>query len=288
MVPNCKPGTTPEARATAGPRSGPVSSPLPCGARYVMIHAVSAAKVRLDRLLVERGLTDSREKAQALILAGHVLVEEQKEEKCGAWVNPEASIRLLGETGKYVSRGGLKLEGALEHFGIDPRGKTCLDLGASTGGFTDCLLGHGAAKVFAVDAGRNQLDWRLRRDPRVVVLEKTNARYLAFGHVGRRFDLATLDASFISATLILPALPPLLESQAEVLVLVKPQFEVGRRQVGKGGIVRDPKLHREAINKVSIKLVELGFVELDSVESSLQGASGNREYFVHALWRKPV
>src|SRR5579864_6665022 len=199
-----------------------------------MIHLVKPAKVRLDRLLVERGLTPSREKAQALVLAGQVLVNEQKEEKCGARVGPDASIRLLVESAKYVSRGGVKLEGALEHFGVDVGGKVCLDIGASTGGFTDCLLQYGAARVFAVDAGRNQLDWKLRGDLRVVAREKTNARYLAFEQVGVLFDVVTVDVSFISATLILPVLPPLLKPGAEVLVLVNPQFEVGRGQVERG------------------------------------------------------
>ncbi|HEV2494646.1 MAG TPA: TlyA family RNA methyltransferase [Terriglobia bacterium] len=251
-----------------------------------MIHVVKPAKVRLDRLLVERGLTQSREKAQALILAGQVLIDEQKEEKCGARVSPDASIRLLGEPAKYVSRGGVKLEGALEHFNVDPGGKVCLDIGASTGGFTDCLLQHGAAQVFAVDAGRNQLDWKLRHDSRVVAREKTNARYLTFAPVEVLFDLVTVDVSFISATLILPVLPPLLKPRSELLVLVKPQFEVGRHQVGKGGIVQDVRLHENAIGKVSRKLAELGFVDITPVESVLPGASGNREYFLHAVWRK--
>ncbi len=245
-------------------------------------------KIRLDRLLVERGLADSRQKAQALILAGQVLVNDQKVEKCGAMVNAKAPLRLLAEPMKYVSRGGLKLEDALDHFRIDPDGRFCLDIGSSTGGFTDCLLQRGAAKVLAVDAGTNQLDWKLRRDPRVVVLEKTNARYLTFRQIGTRVDLVSLDVSFISSTLILPMLPPLLESQADVLVLVKPQFEVGRHQVGKGGIVRDASLHQEALAKVSRKLLELGFSQLASTESVLPGASGNREYFLHAVWQKSV
>jgi len=244
-------------------------------------------KIRLDRLLVERGLADSRQKAQALILAGHVLVEEQKVEKCGVLVSTQAQLRLLGAPLKYVSRGGLKLEDALDHFRVVPEGKICLDVGASTGGFTDCLLQRGAAKVFAVDVGTNQLDWKLRRDPRVVSMEKTNARYLRFEQLGTRVELVTMDVSFISATLILPVLPPLLEAEAELLVLVKPQFEVGRGQVGKGGIVREQRLHGEAIAKVSRKLLELGFSALASTESALPGAEGNREYFVHALWRKP-
>ena len=243
-------------------------------------------KTRLDRLLVERGLAESREKAQGLILAGQILVNNQKGEKCGALVDPQVSLRLLGEVSKYVSRGGLKLEGALEHFRIDPDGKVCLDIGASTGGFTDCLLQHGAAKVFAVDAGTNQLDWRLRRDPRVAVLEKTNARFLRFDLIGMLVELVTVDVSFISAALVLPALLPLLASRAELLVLVKPQFEVGKGKVGKGGIVRDPALHQEAVAKVSRKLLELGFSQLSSAESSPPGAAGNREFFLHAVWQK--
>ena len=244
------------------------------------------AKDRLDRLLVNRGLVDSREKAQALILAGQVLVDERKEEKCGVRVDAGAAIRLLGEPAKYVSRGGLKLEGALDHFGVEPQGKACLDVGASTGGFVDCLLQRGARRVLAVDAGTNQLVWRLRQDPRVVVLEKTNARYLTYERLGTKVDLVTLDVSFISSTLILPVLPPLLAPEAEALVLVKPQFEVGRGQVGKGGLVRDSALHRQAIDRVSRTLDELGFSGLSEAESVLPGASGNREFFLHAVWRE--
>lgn len=250
--------------------------------------ARSRGKIRLDRLLVERGLADSREKAQAMILAGQVLVDEQKVEKCGAAVRPGLRLRLVGEPMKYVSRAGLKLEDALEHFRLSVDDKVCLDFGASTGGFTDCLLQHGAARVFAVDVGTNQLDWKLRRDPRVVSLEKTNARYLRFEQIGEVVDLATMDVSFISATLILPVLPPLLGARADVLVLVKPQFEAGRGQVGKGGIVRDPRLHEEAVGKVSRKLFELGFRDLSSHLSSLPGAGGNREFFVHAIWGKSI
>jgi len=252
-----------------------------------MAHAPSH-KTRLDRLLVERGLADSREKAQALILARQVLVNEQKVEKCGALVRESDSLRLLGEPAKYVSRGGTKLEAALDHFHVDPQGKICLDIGASTGGFTDCLLQQGAANVFALDVGVNQLAWKLRQDPRVVVLEKTNARYLTLGQLGTRVELVTMDVSFISATMILPALPPLLKSRAEILVLVKPQFEVGRGQVGKGGIVRDPRLHQAAVGKVSRKLFELGFGLLGMCESALPGAEGNREYFLHAIWQECV
>lgn len=221
-----------------------------------------------------------------MILAGQVLVDERKQEKCGTRVPAGAVIRLLGEPAKYVGRGGLKLEGALDAFRVDPRDKVCLDIGASTGGFVDCLLQRGARRVIAVDAGRNQLVWKLRQDPRVVALEKTNARYLTFAQAGTKVDLVTLDVSFISSTLILPALPPLLAPQAEALVLVKPQFEAGRGQVGKGGVVRDPRLHRQAVERVSGKLVELGFTGLGEAESVLPGASGNREFFLHAVWRE--
>lgn len=250
------------------------------------MESARSEKTRLDRLVVDRGLAESREKAQAMILAGMILVDEQKVEKCGAQVDGGAALRLVGEPTKYVSRGGVKLEAALDHFRVDPADKLCLDIGASTGGFVDCLLQKGAAKVFAVDAGTNQLDWKLRRNPRVVVMEKTNARYLTQDALGARVELATMDVSFISPTLILPALGPLLEPLADLLVLVKPQFEVGRGQVGKGGIVRDPRLHAEAVAKVARKLVELGYKSLASVESALPGAEGNREYFVHALWPK--
>ncbi len=232
-------------------------------------------------------MAETRAKAQALILAGKILVDEQKEEKCGALVKPQATLRLLGAPPKYVSRGGLKLEGALSYFHIDPTGKVCLDIGASTGGFTDCLLQNGASKVIAVDAGTNQLDWKLRHDPRVVVMENTNARFLTFDRIGAPAELATIDVSFISATLIVPALPLLLCSPADLLVLVKPQFEVGKGQVGKGGIVRDPALHQSSIHRVSNKLRELGFEDLSSVESPLLGAEGNREFFLHTVWKKP-
>ncbi len=243
-------------------------------------------RTRLDQLLVTRGLADSRQKAQALILAGQILVNDQKAAKCGVLIAEDAPVTMLGDPARYVSRGGLKLEGALAHFRIDPSGRTCLDIGASTGGFTDCLLQRGAARVFAIDAGTNQLDWKLRRDPRVTVFEKTNARFLTLEDLGTRFDLVTMDVSFISSTLILPVIPPLLEPAADALILVKPQFEVGKEQVGKGGIVRDPRLHDEAVSRVSRTLLELGFHQLASSESVLRGAEGNREFFVHALWRK--
>ena len=244
-------------------------------------------RIRLDRLLVERGLAETRAKAQAMILAGEVLVDEQKVEKCGTLISEGATLRLLGEPLKYVSRGGVKLEGALAHFGVSPEGKACLDIGASTGGFTDCLLRHGARRVLAVDVGTNQLGWKLRCDSRVVSLEQTNARSLGLDRLGARVQLVTMDVSFISATLILPVLPPLLETPAEALVLVKPQFEVGKGQVGKGGIVRDSALRQEAVEKVARKLRELGFRDVAQAESVLPGAEGNIEYFLHAVWRQP-
>jgi 23S rRNA (cytidine1920-2'-O)/16S rRNA (cytidine1409-2'-O)-methyltransferase len=243
-------------------------------------------KVRVDVLLVDRGLAESRQKAQALILAGQVLVDEQKVEKSGALVSPEASLRIVGEPLRYVSRAGLKLEAALDRFGVKLAGKTCLDIGASTGGFTDCLLQRGAARVVAVDVGTNQLHWKLRSDPRVASIEQTNARYLDASTIGQRIDLVTVDVSFISATLILPVIPALLADRAEILVLAKPQFEVRRGQVGKGGIVREDHLRQQAVARVSGRLQELGFKEIESVESVLPGVCGNREYFVHAIWHK--
>ena len=230
------------------------------------------------------GFVESRQRAQALILAGQVLAEGQKLEKCGALVRADAGLRILGQSLRYVSRGGLKLEGALEAFRVDPSGRTCLDVGASTGGFTDCLVQRGAARVVAVDAGTNQLDWKLRNDPRVRAFEKTNARFLQPGQFGEPFDLATMDVSFISSTLILPVLPPLLHSGSILLVLVKPQFEVGRNQVGKGGIVRDPALHQQAVDRVRHKVSELRFEGISTAPSPILGASGNREFFLHAIW----
>ena len=244
-------------------------------------------KVRLDKVLVERGLAGSRERAQALILAGRVLVEEQKVEKAGSSIDPAANIRLLGEDLKYVSRGGLKLERALEHWSIDVRGRVCLDVGASTGGFTDCLLQHGAAQVVAVDTGYGQMDARLRQDPRVRLLEKTNARYLKTEHVGAAVDCVAIDVSFISATLVLPAVIEAAfggERSGKIVVLVKPQFEAGRENVGKGGIVRDPEVQAAAVEKVRAKLVELGATHTDSIESPITGAEGNREFLLYGTF----
>lgn len=237
-------------------------------------------KRRLDQLLVERGLAGSRAQARALILAGQVLVGGQKGGKPGQLV--AGDIRLeVREPPPYVSRGGLKLEAALDHFRIAVEARVCLDVGASTGGFTDCLLKRGAARVYAVDVGSGQLDWKLRRDARVVVLEGVNARYLGPEHVPEPVDLAVCDVSFISATLILPRLAALLAAGGEMVILVKPQFEVGRGQVGKGGLVRDPELHQAACRKVQAAAMGLG-LQAEWIESPVRGAEGNREFLLHA------
>ena len=239
-------------------------------------------KVRIDKLLVERGLAPSRERAQAMVLAGRVLVNEQKVDKAGTSVAGDAAIRLLGDDQRYVSRGGLKLEKALEHWHIDPVGRTCLDVGASTGGFTDCLLQHGAARVIAIDTGYGQIDARLRNDPRVRLLEKTNARYLKPQDVGERADLLAMDVSFISATLVLPAAVAACARPLDAVILVKPQFEAGREAVGKGGIVRDPKAQQSTVDKVRDAAVALGALSADVVESPILGTEGNREFLLYA------
>jgi 23S rRNA (cytidine1920-2'-O)/16S rRNA (cytidine1409-2'-O)-methyltransferase len=245
-------------------------------------------KLRLDKLLLERGLAPSRERAQALILAGKVLVDGQKIEKAGTAVEPAANIRLLGEDLKYVSRGGLKLDKALEHWNIDVQGKVCLDVGASTGGFTDCLLQHGASRVTAVDTGHGQIDFRLRQDPRVRLLEKTNARYLTREQIGEAVDFIAIDVSFISATLLLPAVIaaalPLDRRDRQVVVLVKPQFEAGREHVGKGGIVRDELAQAAAVEKVRQALLAQGCTSTDVIESPILGAEGNREFLLYGTF----
>jgi len=235
---------------------------------------------RIDLLVVELGLADSREKARALILAGQVLVDGQKIDKPGRAVPAAAAVELAARP-PYVSRGGLKLQAALDGFRIDVCGKVCLDVGASTGGFTDCLLQRGAARVHAVDVGLGQLDWKLRTDPRVVLHEGLNARYLRPADIGELVDLAVCDVSFISVTLILPVLPPLLHETGEMVILVKPQFEVGRGQVGKGGIVRDAELHRAACARVKKAVERLGF-RGSILDSPVLGAEGNREFLLYA------
>jgi 23S rRNA (cytidine1920-2'-O)/16S rRNA (cytidine1409-2'-O)-methyltransferase len=245
----------------------------------------------LDKLLLELGLATSRERAQALILAGKVLVNGQKIEKSGAPVEREAEVRLLGEDLKYVSRGGLKLEKALDHWKINVTGKTCLDVGASTGGFTDCLLQYGAARVIAIDTGHGQIDFRLRQDPRVRLLEKTNARYLTREQISEYVDFIAMDVSFISATLVLPAVvaaashqSPSERSGRKIVVLVKPQFEAGREQVGKGGIVRDEAAQLAAVEKVRQEIIGLGFTRTDVIDSPILGAEGNREFLLYGTF----
>lgn len=237
-------------------------------------------KLRLDRVLVERGLAPTREKAQALIMAGEVLVDGHKAAKPGQPVGAEIRIEVLAQP-PFVSRGGLKLDAAISQYGIRVAGRICLDVGASTGGFTDCLLQHGAARVHAVDVGAGQLAWKIRNDARVVVHEKLNARYLRPADLGELIDLAVCDVSFISATLILPAVSPLLQPAGEMVILVKPQFEAGKGQVGKGGIVREPELHQAACRRVDDAVRQLGF-ETSLMESPILGAEGNREFLLHA------
>jgi 23S rRNA (cytidine1920-2'-O)/16S rRNA (cytidine1409-2'-O)-methyltransferase len=248
-------------------------------------------KLRLDKLLVDRGLAASRERAQALIIAGKVLVNDQKLDKAGAQVADESRIRLLGEDLKYVSRGGLKLERALEHWLVDVKGKICLDVGASTGGFTDCLLQHGAARVIAIDTGYGQMDFKLRQDPRVRLLEKTNARYLTREMVGEIANLIVIDVAFISATLVLPpavnsGFPQSPEERRgrQVIVLIKPQFEAGREFVGKGGIVRDEAAHLASVEKVKRSLLNLACTSIDVIDSPILGAEGNREFLIRGVF----
>jgi 23S rRNA (cytidine1920-2'-O)/16S rRNA (cytidine1409-2'-O)-methyltransferase len=237
-------------------------------------------KQRLDRWMVEHGAAGTREKAQALIMAGEVLVNGQKASKPGQLVAADARVEVLARL-RYVSRGGLKLEGALARFGVNVTGAVCADFGSSTGGFTDCLLQAGAARVHSIDVGSGQLDWKLRNDPRVVVREGVNARYIEPADLGEPVDIAVCDVSFISATLIIPAMVRVLKpATGRLIVLVKPQFEVGRGQVGKGGIVRDPALHEEACAKVQALVEEMGFAT-DIMESPITGAEGNREFLLY-------
>jgi 23S rRNA (cytidine1920-2'-O)/16S rRNA (cytidine1409-2'-O)-methyltransferase len=260
-------------------------------------------KIRLDKLVVDRGLAQSRERAQSLILAGKVLVNSQKIDKAGASVDEAADLRLLQPDLQYVSRGGLKLERGLDHWRIDVAGLTCLDVGASTGGFTDCLLQRGAARVIAVDTGYGQLDFKLRQDPRVRLLEKTNARHLSAADLdatepGAPISLIVMDVSFISATLVLPAViatafpavalvtgdlaDPAAQPGRRLMVLVKPQFEAGQEHVGKGGIVRDEAVQQAAVEKVREAVLALGACTTDVIDSPILGAEGNREFLLYA------
>jgi 23S rRNA (cytidine1920-2'-O)/16S rRNA (cytidine1409-2'-O)-methyltransferase len=248
-------------------------------------------KTRVDKLLLDRGLAGSRERAQSLILAGKVLINGQKVEKAGMQVAADATVRLLGEDLKYVSRGGLKLERALDYWKVDVKDKVGLDVGASTGGFTDCLLQRGAARVIAIDTGYGQMDFKLRQDQRVRLLEKTNARYITEDSIGEKVDIIVIDVAFISATLVLPpvvnaAFPihPDERPSRQMIVLVKPQFEAGREFVGKGGIVRDESARMASVEKVKRTLVELNGAQIDVIESPILGAEGNREFLLHCVF----
>ena len=238
------------------------------------------AKERLDTLLVERGLAGSRERAKRMIMAGEVLVDEQKIDKAGTMVKPEAKIRLLGHDIPYVSRGGLKLEKAMKEFGVTLAGKAAADIGASTGGFTDCMLQNGAVKVFAIDVGYGQLAWKLRTDERVVNMERTNIRNVTPEMIGQLLDYASIDVAFISLTKVLPVSWTLLQPEGEIVALIKPQFEAGREHVGKKGVVRDPKIHEEVIRTVLAFARSLGFHVEALTYSPVKGPEGNIEYLV--------
>lgn len=241
-------------------------------------------KQRLDVLLVQRGLVESREKARALILAGRVSVNGRVESKAGAMVAPEAALVLAEPEHPWVGRGGVKLAHALDAFGIDPAGRLALDIGASTGGFTDVLLARGARRVIALDVGHNQLHWKLRSDPRVMVLEGVNARTLTRADLpdsGAGIDVVTIDVSFISLALVLPAVPPLLAPGADVIALVKPQFEAGRGEVGPKGIVRDPAVHDRVVAQVVEAAATVGLRRVGLIDSPITGAEGNREFLLH-------
>ncbi len=245
---------------------------------------MATVKKRLDVLLVERGLAESRQRAQAIIMSGQVYVKEQKVDKAGAQFPEDTPIEVRGQTLAYVSRGGLKLEKAMKTFsGLSLSGAVCGDIGASTGGFTDCMLQNGAAKVYAVDVGYGQLAWSLRSDPRVVCLERTNARYLTHEQIPDELDFASVDVSFISLKLILPALHALLKEDGQVVCLVKPQFEAGREKVGKKGVVRDPAVHLEVIEHFLANAAEAGFTVKDMTFSPIRGPEGNIEYLGHLL-----
>ena len=238
-------------------------------------------KERLDVLLVQRGLAPSREKAKTMIMEGNVFVDQQREDKAGSFFDVEAKIEVRGNTLRYVSRGGLKLEKAMEAFGLDLSGCVCMDIGASTGGFTDCMLQNGAAKVYAVDVGYGQFAWKLRQDPRVVCMEKTNIRYVTPDQIGEPLDFASVDVSFISLTKVLEPAKALLREGAQMVCLIKPQFEAGKDKVGKKGVVREQSTHREVIEKVIAYARGLGFRVLHLDDSPVKGPEGNIEYLVH-------
>ncbi len=242
---------------------------------------MASRKERLDVLLVERGLSVSRERAKRSIMAGTVFVDGTRVDKAGTKVGTDSEIIVKEDPVPYVGRGGLKLEKALDYFGIDVSGKKAVDAGASTGGFTDCMLGRGAVKVYAIDVGYGQLDWKLRKDPRVVVMERTNIRYVKPEDIEERCDIAVIDVAFISLTLVLPPVNALLTHDGEIVALIKPQFEAGREKVGKKGIIRDPEVHREVIKKVADFMLEMGLRVKGVTFSPITGADGNIEYFIY-------
>ncbi len=240
-----------------------------------------ASKNRLDLLVQTRGLADSRQKAQALIVAGQVLVNDQIADKAGRQYPADCHIRLKSKQSPYVSRGGLKLEKGLDYFNIDPAGLTCADIGASTGGFTDCLLQRDAAMVYAIDVGYGQLAWQLRNDPRVVVMERVNARYLTPNDLSGPIDLAVIDAAFISLKILLPPLLPLFKEKIKIIALIKPQFEAGRDKIGKGGVVKDPDIHQEIINDIIDFCRGIGLADQGVTRSPILGPKGNTEFLIH-------
>ena len=242
-------------------------------------------KERLDVLLVSQGLAASREKAKAIIMSGNVLVNGQREDKAGTMIDVKAEITVKGGQLKYVSRGGLKLEKAMSHFDLTLEGRVCMDVGASTGGFTDCMLQNGAVKVYSVDVGHGQLDWKLRNDPRVVCMEKTNIRYVTPEQIKEPAAFVSIDVSFISLTKVLPPVRELMTEDGEIVCLIKPQFEAGREKVGKKGVVRDPKVHEEVIEKVIDFAATVGLESRELEFSPIKGPEGNIEYLLHLLKR---
>ena len=238
-------------------------------------------KERLDVLLVKRNLAESREKAKAIIMSGNVFVEDQREDKAGTTFPEDVKIEVRGHVMPYVSRGGLKLEKAIKNFDVSVEGKVCTDVGSSTGGFTDCMLQNGAVKVFAIDVGRGQLDWKLRQDPRVVCMEKTNIRYVTPEDIGEPVDFSSIDVSFISLTKVLEPIRDYLTEDGEIVALIKPQFEAGREKVGKKGVVREKSTHHEVIEKVTSYAASIGFYILEIEFSPIKGPEGNIEYLVH-------
>lgn len=245
-------------------------------------------KERLDVLLVSQGLAASREKAKAIIMSGNVLVNGQREDKAGTMIDVKAEITVKGGQLKYVSRGGLKLEKAMSHFDLTLEGRVCMDVGASTGGFTDCMLQNGAVKVYSVDVGHGQLDWKLRNDPRVVCMEKTNIRYVTPEQIEEPAAFVSIDVSFISLTKVLPPVRELMTEDGEIVCLIKPQFEAGREKVGKKGVVRDPKVHEEVIEKVIDFAATVGLESRELEFSPIKGPEGNIEYLLHLLKRPDV